>query len=215
MNHVLPELPWPASALEPCMSARTLELHHGKHHAGYVEKLNKLIRNTQFAEMTLEEIVLQASGAVFDNAAQHWNHSFFWHCLRAPVAGGARPDSDLRAAISASFDSFSVFKKKFADAAIGTFGSGWAWLVVGRRGGLQIVSTANAGSPLRDGDTPLLACDLWEHAYYLDYQNKRPDYVTAFWEILDWDNVGRRYAAARKSPATRTANGDRAHLSPA
>jgi len=192
--HRLPGLPWPLDALEPQMSAKTLLLHHGKHHAAYVAKLNELVKGTDLAEMSLEEIILQSEGAVFNNAAQHWNHSFFWLCLRP--AGSSGPGAALKAAIAASFGSLAELKKKFTETAAGTFGSGWTWLVADRRGGLEILSTSNADNPLRDGKIPLLACDVWEHAYYLDYQNRRPDYLTVFWALADWDRASQRYAAA-------------------
>ena len=176
------------------MSAKTLLLHHGKHHAAYVAKLNGLIKGTDLAELPLEDIVLQSHGAVFNNAAQHWNHSFFWLCLRP--ASSAKAGAALHAAIVARFGSLQEFKKHFAEAAVDTFGSGWTWLVSDRRGSLEIFSTGNADNPLRDGRIPLLACDLWEHAYYLDYQDRRPDYLTVFWALVDWDRISQRYAAA-------------------
>ena len=202
MAHRLPELPWPAAALAPQMSARTLELHHGKHHAAYVEKLNKLVKGTELAGMALEDLVLQSEGEVFNNAAQHWNHSFFWRCLRP--AGGEGPGADLRSALVQHFDSLASFKQQFSAQAVAHFGSGWTWLVGNRRGGLEIVSTSNAGNPLRDGGVPLLACDVWEHAYYVDYENRRPDYLKAYWELVDWTRVSQRHAALAKT-ATRPA----------
>jgi len=199
MIHRLPDLPWPVDALEPLMSRQTLELHHGKHHAGYVAKLNKLIEGTGFAGKSLEDIVLYASGEIYNNAAQHWNHSFFWPGLRP--AGGAGPDEALAAAISARFESFAALRRKFSDAAAAQFGSGWTWLVADPDGGLDLVNTSNAGNPLSNGRIPLLVCDVWEHAYYLDYQNKRPDYVAAFWAMVDWDRVSQRYGAPWRSSA--------------
>ena len=200
MKHELPDLPWPADALAPRMSARTLELHHGKHHAAYVEKLNGLIKGTEFADLPLEDIVLQADGEIFNNAAQHWNHSFFWPGLRP--AGGVAPAGELLEAIESRFGSLEDFKKKFAASAVANFGSGWTWLVTGRRG-LEIVNTGNAATPLRDGKPPLLVCDVWEHAYYVDYQNRRPDYLAAFWDLVDWDRVAQRYEAAGRRPASK------------
>jgi Fe-Mn family superoxide dismutase len=201
--HRLPQLPWSSGALVPQMSAKTLDLHYGKHHAAYVAKLNQLIKGTRFAEMTLEDIVRQSDGAIFNNAAQHWNHSFFWLGLRP--AGGAGPGADLRAAIVSRFGSLPEFRKRFAEAAVDNFGSGWTWLVTDHRGSLDIVSTGNADNPLRDGKTPLLACDVWEHAYYLDYQNRRPDYLAAFWALVDWERVSKRNTTAvrGKAPAAR------------
>jgi Fe-Mn family superoxide dismutase len=199
MQHRLPDLPWPASALAPQLSARTLALHHGKHHAAYVDKLNKLIKGTEFADLPLEQIVLQADGGIFNNAAQHWNHSFFWRCLRP--AGGEGPRAELREALAGRFDSLPSFRKKFAEMATDNFGSGWTWLVSDRRGNLEVVNTANAGNPLRDGAVALLACDVWEHAYYVDYENRRPDYLKAFWDLVDWERVSQRYAAAQRRAA--------------
>jgi Fe-Mn family superoxide dismutase len=197
MNHRLPDLPWPADALAPQMSAKTLALHHGKHHAAYVEKLNKLIKGTEFASMPLEEIVLQAEGEIFNNAAQHWNHSFFWPGLRP--AGGDGPAGDLQSAIASRFDSLTGLKKKFTELAVANFGSGWTWLVTDRRGGLDVVNTGNAENPLRGGKQPLLVCDVWEHAYYVDHENRRPDYLKAFWELVDWERVAGRYEAAQRA----------------
>jgi len=197
--HRLPELPWPAGALAPQMSARTLGLHHGKHHAAYVDKLNKLVKGTEFADMALEDIVLQAEGDIFNNAAQHWNHSFFWHCLRP--AGGKGPREELRSAIAGRFDSLPSFKKEFSEKAFANFGAGWTWLVSDRAGELEILNTSNAANPLRDGRIALLTCDVWEHAYYVDYENRRPDYLKAFWEIVDWERVSQRYAAAQRGSA--------------
>jgi Fe-Mn family superoxide dismutase len=199
MKHQLPELPWPAGALAPQMSARTLALHHGKHHAAYVDKLNKLIEGTEFAELPLDDIVLQAEGPIFNNAAQHWNHSFFWPSLRP--AGGGGPADDLRDAIAAHFDSLPEFKKAFTEAAVGNFGSGWTWLVSDSSGKLDIVNTSNADTPLRDRKIPLLVCDVWEHAYYVDYENRRPDFLKAFWALVDWQRVSQRFAAAENATA--------------
>jgi Fe-Mn family superoxide dismutase len=201
MIHRLPELPWPVHALEPHMSARTLELHHGKHHAGYVEKLNQLIRNTSFANLDLDDIVFSAEGAIFNNAAQHWNHAFLWEGLRP--AGGHGPSASLRAALDTGFGSIDAFREKFSAAAIGKFGSGWTWLVARQDGKLEIVSTGNAANPLRHGVRPLLACDVWEHAYYLDYQNRRGDYVAAFWSVVDWERVAERLGATGRDTRRR------------
>ena len=197
MTHRLPDLPWPSGALAPQMSARTLELHHGKHHAAYVDKLNKLVKGGEFASTPLEDIVLQAEGEIFNNAAQHWNHSFFWRCLRP--AGGEGPAAELRGALASCFDSLPSFRKQFSEQAVGNFGSGWTWLVSDRHGVLQIVNTANADNPLRESRIPLLACDVWEHAYYVDYENRRPDYLKAYWELVDWTRVSQRYAALAKT----------------
>ena len=191
MEHVLPELPYPKDALVPHISAETLQYHHGKHHAAYVANLNKLVVGTEFAEAALEEIIRRASGPIFNNAAQVWNHTFYWNCL-APKAGG-EPAGPLAEAIARQFGSFAQFKEKLTAAAVSHFGSGWAWLVREAGGKLGIESSSNAGNPLRDGKTPLLTCDVWEHAYYVDYRNARPAYVDAFWKLVNWRFVESRY----------------------
>ena len=191
MEHVLPELPYPRDALVPYISAETLQYHHGKHHAAYVANLNKLIVGTEFAEAALEEIIRRASGPIFNNAAQVWNHTFYWNCL-APNAGG-EPAGPLAEAIARQFGSFAQFKEKFTAAAVSHFGSGWAWLVRDAGGKLGIESSSNAGNPLREGKTPLLTCDVWEHAYYVDYRNARPAYVDAFWKLVNWRFVESLY----------------------
>ncbi|MDH5510210.1 MAG: superoxide dismutase [Fe] [Nitrospinota bacterium] len=186
MEHKLPELPYDKSALAPHISAETLEFHHGKHHATYITNLNNLIKGTEFADMTLEDIVRKAGpGGLFNNAAQVWNHSFYWNCL-APKAGG-EPTGPLANAINSTFGSFADFKEKFSQTSITTFGSGWGWLVKNADGGLELASTSNAGCPLTDGKAPLLTCDVWEHAYYIDYRNARPKYLEGFWNLVNWD----------------------------
>ena len=187
MEHKLPELPYAKDALAPHISAETLEFHYGKHHATYVTNLNKLIAGTEFENLALEEIVKRATGGVFNNAAQVWNHTFYWHCL-APKAGG-EPTGALAQAITLAFGSFAAFKEKFSAAAVGTFGSGWAWLVKNPDGSLAIESTSNAANPMTSGKKPLLTCDVWEHAYYIDYRNARPKYVEAFWNLVNWKFV--------------------------
>jgi len=187
MNHELPKLPYDMNALAPHISAETLEYHYGKHHKTYVDNLNKLITDTEFADLSLEDIIKKASGGVFNNAAQIWNHTFYWYCL-SPNGGGT-PTGALAQAIDKAFGSFDEFKQKFATTAVTTFGSGWAWLVKNADGSLAIQSTSNAGTPLTEGKTPLLTCDVWEHAYYIDYRNRRPDYVGAFWNLVNWDYV--------------------------
>ena len=187
MEHKLPELPYAKDALAPHISAETLEFHYGKHHATYVTNLNKLIAGTEFENLALEEIVKRATGGVFNNAAQIWNHTFYWHCL-APKAGG-EPTGALAQAITLAFGSFAAFKEKFSAAAVGTFGSGWAWLVKNPDGSLAIESTSNAANPMTSGKKPLLTCDVWEHAYYIDYRNARPKYVEAFWNLVNWKFV--------------------------
>jgi Fe-Mn family superoxide dismutase len=173
MEHALPALPFALDALAPHMSRETLEYHHGKHHASYVEKLNKLIQDTEFESAPLEEIILKGSNGVFNNAAQVWNHSFYWNCLSP--AGGGEPDAALAEAIAAAFGSFTAFRDSFSKMAGSNFGSGWTWLVKQPDGTLAIVNTSNAGNPMTDGRQPLLTCDVWEHAYYIDYRNARPE----------------------------------------
>ncbi|BEU03079.1 superoxide dismutase [Agarivorans sp. OAG1] len=193
MAFTLPELPYAQDALEPHISAETLSFHYSKHHNTYVVKLNGLIEGTDLAEKSLEEIVKSSTGGVFNNAAQVWNHTFYWNCL-APNAGG-QPTGALAAAIEASFGSFEEFKAKFTDSAINNFGSSWTWLVKNADGSLAIVNTSNAATPLTDeGVTPLLTCDLWEHAYYIDYRNVRPDYLNAFWALVNWEFASANFA---------------------
>lgn len=181
----LPPLPYAQDALEPHISQETLEYHYGKHHNSYVVKLNGLLDGTPDADKTLEEIVQSSSGGVFNNAAQIWNHSFYWNCL-SPNGGGT-PVGALSTAIDAHFGSFDEFKTQFTDSAVNNFGSSWTWLVQKADGGLAIVNTSNAATPLTDGDTPILTVDLWEHAYYIDYRNLRPKYMEAFWALVNWD----------------------------
>jgi len=199
----LPKLPWKEGALDPVISARTIGLHYGKHHKAYVDKLNELTAGTRFADMKLEEIVRatagdKASQKVFNNAAQAWNHAFFWNCL-AP--GGSRPSGDLARRIDADLGGVDRFRESFETAAVECFGSGWAWLV-DRAGKLEIVSTSNAGTPIATGDTPLLTLDVWEHAYYVDYENRRPEYAKAvIGKLLNWDFAALQLASggARKA----------------
>ena len=189
MAFELPALPYPKDALAPHLSAETLDYHHDKHHATYVANLNKLIEGTEFASLSLEAIIKKASGPLFNNAAQVWNHTFYFNGL-SPKGGGA-PSGAVAKAITTAFGSFAAFQEKFTAAAVGTFGSGWAWLVKKTDGSLAIVPTANAGNPLTDGATPLLTCDVWEHAYYVDYRNARPKYVAAFWNLVNWEAVAK------------------------
>ena len=183
----LPALPFAMDALAPHISKETLEYHHGKHHATYVSKLNAGIEGSDKANASLEEIIRSASGGLFNNAAQVWNHTFYWNCLSP--SGGGEPSGDLAQAISSGFGSFGEFKQQFSDCAVNTFGSGWAWLVKGANGKLSLASTSNAGTPLTGDATPLLTCDVWEHAYYIDYRNARPKYVEAFWNLVNWEFV--------------------------
>lgn len=190
MSFELPQLPFAIEALEPYISKQTLEFHHGKHHLAYVNNLNKLIVGTTFENQSLEEIILTADGGIFNNAAQVWNHTFYWNCL-CPKGGGV-PVGKLADAINAEFGSFESFKEKFSTAAATLFGSGWAWLVMDNKNKLQIVQTSNADTPIKQGLKPLLTCDVWEHAYYLDKQNRRPAYIEDFWKLVDWKAVDKR-----------------------
>jgi Fe-Mn family superoxide dismutase len=192
--YTLPPLPYPQDALQPHISARTLEFHYGKHHQAYVTNLNNLTQGKPEADRSLEELIRTApAGGLFNNAAQVWNHTFYWQSM-SPKGGGA-PSGDVLTAINACSGSFEKFKEAFSAAAAGQFGSGWAWLVKDSAGKISIETTANAGCPLRDGKTPLLTCDVWEHAYYLDYQNARPAYISAWWNLVNWDFVAQNLRA--------------------
>lgn len=191
MAHQLPELPYAKNALEPHISAETIDYHYGKHHQTYVTNLNNLIQNTEFANASLEDIIMKSSGGLFNNAAQVWNHTFYWNCL-APKAGG-QPKGALLEAINKAFGSFDEFKQKFTQTAIGTFGSGWAWLVKNKDGSLALTSTSNAQTPMTSGQKALLTCDVWEHAYYVDYRNARAKYVENFWNLVNWDFVAKNF----------------------
>jgi Fe-Mn family superoxide dismutase len=193
MAHTLPALPYANDALAPVISAETIEFHYGKHHQTYVTNLNNLIKGTEFENSTLEEIVLKSSGGLFNNAAQVWNHTFYWNGLK-PKGGGA-PSGELAAAIDKAFGSFDEFKKQFTQKAITTFGSGWAWLVKNKDGSLSLESTSNAATPLTAGQKPLLTIDVWEHAYYIDYRNARAKYAEEFWSIVNWDFVAANFKA--------------------
>lgn len=192
MAHTLPPLPYAEDALAPYISLETIQYHYGKHHQAYVTNLNNLIPGTEFENMPLEEIVKKSSGGIFNNAAQVWNHTFFCNSL-SPNGGGA-PSGALGDAINAKWGSFDAFKEAFAKAAVGTFGSGWAWLVKKADGSLDIVSTSNAATPLTTADKALLTIDVWEHAYYIDYRNARPKFVEAFWNIANWDFAAKNFA---------------------
>jgi Fe-Mn family superoxide dismutase len=190
MPFELPKLPYAPDALQPYISKQTLDFHSGKHHQAYVNNLNNLVPGTRFENATLEQIIKEAEGGIFNNGAQVWNHTFYF--------AGFSPDGPreavgpLAAAINSTFGSFAGFKEQFTKSAVTLFGSGWAWLVKTPGGALEIIQEPNAGNPLRQGHTPILTCDVWEHAYYLDYQNKRPDYIQAFWQVLDWNEIGKR-----------------------
>ncbi|QIA07593.1 superoxide dismutase [Draconibacterium halophilum] len=192
MAFSLPKLPYANNALEPVISEKTIEFHYGKHHQAYVNNLNKLVEGTEFENASLEDIIKKAEGGIFNNGAQVWNHTFYF--MQFSSDGWKEPKDELKAAIETKFESFDAFKEAFSKAAATLFGSGWAWLVVDEKGELEIVQTSNAGNPLRDGKKPLLTCDVWEHAYYLDKQNARPAYVADFWKIVDWKVVSERFA---------------------
>ncbi len=190
MKFILPPLPYSMDALEPFLSRRTIEFHYGKHHATYVENVNKLVQDSYFQDSNLEDIIKHADGALFNNAAQAWNHTFYWNCF-SPDGGGI-PEGVLAEKINHAFGSFDEFKTKFAIAATSLFGSGWVWLVENKDKSLEIFSTSNAGNPLRFDKNPLITCDVWEHAYYLDRQNRRADYVVEFWDKIDWGAAAER-----------------------
>ena len=193
MAFELPELPYAKNALEPHISAETLEYHHDKHHKAYVDKLNSLIEGTDKANKSLEDIIKSSSGGLFNQAAQVWNHTFYWHCL-SPNGGGA-PTGSIAEAINKAFGSFDKFKEEFTASAIGNFASGWTWLVKKSDGSVAIVNTDDAGTPVTDeSQTPLLTCDVWEHAYYVDYRNARPKYLEAYWNLVNWEFVNSNFA---------------------
>ncbi len=202
MAYTVPDLPYPFDALEPHIDAKTMEIHHDKHHAGYVAKLNAAIENTDLGSKSVEELVSMIDSvpeniraAVRNNGGGHANHSLFW-TIMSPNGGG-EPTGELAAAINSTFGSFDKFKQEFADAAANRFGSGWAWLCLDADKKLHVESTPNQDTPLMHGHTPILGLDVWEHAYYLKYQNRRPDYIAAFFNVINWDEVARRYAAAK------------------
>ena len=192
MEHKLPDLPWPKDALEPHITANTLDFHYGKHHNAYVTKLNAGIKGTEFESASLEDIIMKASGGLFNNAAQTWNHTFYWNSL-SPKGGGAA-SGPVAEAIDKKWGSFDKFKEAFSNSAATNFGSGWTWLVKTSAGDLEIVNTDDAKCPLTDGHRPLLTLDVWEHAYYLDYQNARPKYIEAFWSLVNWDFANENFA---------------------
>lgn len=193
MAFELPALPYANDALAPHISAETIEYHYGKHHQTYVTNLNNLVPGTEFDGLSLEDIVKKSSGGIFNNAAQVWNHTFYWNCL-SPNGGGA-PTGGLANAIDRTFGSFEKFQEEFTKCAVTTFGSGWAWLVKNANGTLELVSTSNAACPLTAGQTPILTCDVWEHAYYIDYRNARPKYLEAFWALVNWEFASANYEA--------------------
>jgi superoxide dismutase, Fe-Mn family len=190
MAFELPKLPYEMDALQPYISKETLEYHYGKHHAAYVNNLNKLVEGTEFAGASLEDIVKKASGGIFNNGAQVWNHTFYWNCMSPE--GNREPSGALLNAIKSDFGSFDEFKDKFSVAAATLFGSGWAWLVKNKAGKLEIVQESNAGNPITKGLEPIMTCDVWEHAYYIDKRNRRPAYIDDFWNLVDWETIGKR-----------------------
>ncbi len=192
MEHTLPELPYAMDALAPHLSKETLEYHYGKHHQAYVTNLNNLIKGTGFENDTLEGIIKKSSGGIFNNAAQVWNHTFYWNGMKPN--GGGDPKGALANAIKKKWGSVDEFKKAFAISCVGNFGSGWTWLVKKLDGSLEIVNTSNAATPMSGSDRPLLTCDVWEHAYYVDYRNLRAKYVESFWGLVNWDFVENNYA---------------------
>ncbi len=191
MDFKLPELPYALNALSPHIGEKTLEFHYGKHHKAYVDNLNNLVKGTKFENASLEQIIREAEGGIYNNGAQVWNHTFYFSAFSGE--GSREPLGIMADAINRSFGSFDQFKEKFSNAAATLFGSGWAWLVKNNDGSLEIIQESNAGNPLRAGLTPVLTCDVWEHAYYLDYQNRRVDYIKSFWNILNWDQISKRY----------------------
>ena len=191
MAFTLPELPYERNALEPHISKETLDYHYGKHHNTYVVKLNGLVDGTDLASKSLEEVVKTSEGGVFNNAAQIWNHTFYWNCLSPN--GGGQPSGDLAIAIKKAFGSFDEFVAAFTEKAVNNFGSSWTWLVKNADGSVEIVNTSNAATPLTTNQKPLLTCDLWEHAYYIDYRNVRPDYLKAFWALVNWEFAEENY----------------------
>ena len=201
MGYSLPDLPYDHNALEPHIDAKTMEIHHGKHHQAYIDKVNAALEGTEWADKPIEDVLRNISslpadkqGPVRNNGGGHYNHSLFWTIMGPD--GGGEPTGEVATAIDEAFGSFKEFKDKFAEACITQFGSGWAWLVV-NNGSLEVINRPNQDAPIMDGLTPILGCDVWEHAYYLSYQNKRPDYIDAWWNTVNWDEVNRRFAEAR------------------
>jgi Fe-Mn family superoxide dismutase len=201
-KHILTELPYPRDALEPYISAETIDYHYGKHHAGYVDKLNKLIPGTEFESASLEQIITKATVGIFNNAAQTWNHTMYWNCLSPD--GGGTPQGRLARIINEQFGSFATFRERFSESAATNFGSGWTWLVKTPDDTLDIGNTANAGNPMTDLRQPLLSCDVWEHAYYIDYRNARAKYIQGYWNLVNWNFVAKRLAEpSLQQPSTK------------
>ena len=188
MSVTLPDLPYQKNSLAPHISEETINFHYGKHHLAYVNKLNALLeKDSSFAKATLEDMIKESTGAVFNNAAQVWNHTFYWNCLSPE--GGGEPPQELANILTKSFGSMEKFKEIFTASALSQFGSGWAWLVKNSNGKLEVQAMSNAGNPLQNNSTPLLTCDIWEHAYYIDYRNARPAYLDAFWKLINWNFI--------------------------
>ena len=197
----LPDLPYAQNALEPYISAKTLSFHYGKHHKAYIDNLNDLVKGTDMANMPVEEIIKRSDRKIFNNSAQAWNHAFYWLCMAPPKnKDDNKPTGDLVAAIDEVFGSFNAFKEQFTEVGKTHFGSGWAWLAKAKAGKLEISGMHDANTPLKNGQIPLLALDVWEHAYYLDYQNSRPDYIEAFWKVVNWDFVAECLADKNSNP---------------
>ncbi len=197
----LPDLPYAQDALEPFISARTLSFHYGKHHKAYVDNLNELTKQTDYQTMSVEEIIRRSEGKLYNNAAQAWNHTFYWYCMASPQNDEANePTGEIAAAIQENFGGFTEFRDKFTEVGKTHFGSGWAWLALTEGDKLEILGMHDADTPLKDGHRPLLALDVWEHAYYLDYQNSRPDYIEAFWKVVNWQFVGECLAGKHQDP---------------
>ncbi len=192
MKHSLPELPYSNDALAPFISAETISYHYGKHHQAYVDKLNDLIKETEFESMPLEQIIMKSDGAIFNNAAQVWNHTFYWKSLTPK--GTSQNLGKLGEAINKKWGSLDQFKTEFGQKALGQFGSGWAWLIQTKAGALEIVTTGNAATPLRDGHKPIFTLDVWEHAYYIDFRNARAKYIESFWNHVNWDFANKNFA---------------------
>lgn len=211
MEHKLPDLPYATIALQPHISAETLEYHYGKHHKAYVSKLNELIKGTEFENLPLEQIITEApAGAIFNNAAQHWNHSFFWNCL-APNAGG-NPEGKIGELITKKFGDFKKFQEEFSKLAVANFGSGWTWIVQNEDDGIELMNTSNADNPLKHGQKALLTLDVWEHAYYIDYRNARPEFVRAFWNVVNWDFVNQNIERSLNLSGVAKRQGDQLNL---
>lgn len=200
MEHKLPELPFSKEDLAPHISAETMEYHYGKHHKAYVTKLNELIKGTEFEEMELKDIIRESDGPIFNNAAQTWNHTFFWNCLTP--RGMEKPTGKVQEMINKKWFNFENFQKEFSQRAASNFGSGWTWLILDANGDLDILNTSNAENPMRNGGIALLTLDIWEHAYYIDYRNARPDFIKAFWNIANWDFVNQNLETALNSILT-------------